>query len=137
MAKQPPKKAKKPSPTPEKSPKATPPGMESSAPAADKAAPPPDRPRASPPAKSTDAYKDGDIIFREGEPSDRAFEIIAGQVEITQPGPGGEEELARLEPGAAFGDMGILDHGNRSATAPAGGGARRGPVLPGAQRDTR
>lgn len=75
-------------------------------------------------AKSTDAYKDGDIIFREGETSDRAFEIITGQVEIAKTGRGGEVHLARLDPGEVFGEMGILDHGSRSATAKAVGSVR-------------
>ncbi len=69
-------------------------------------------------------YKDGDIIFREGEPSDCAFEIIKGQVEIAKSSSDGAVELAVLEPGEMLGEMGLLDHGDRSATAKAVGGTK-------------
>ncbi len=72
-------------------------------------------------ANPTARFKDGDIIFREGDASDRAFEIVAGQVEIAKAGSGGDVELARLGPGEMLGEMGIIDRGSRSATARAVG----------------
>jgi tetratricopeptide (TPR) repeat protein len=71
--------------------------------------------------KSKKTIADGEIIFREGESSDSAFEIVAGNVEITKSGGGGDVRLALLGPGEMFGEMGILDRGRRSATARAVG----------------
>lgn len=58
-----------------------------------------------------------DILFREGEPSDAAYYLLQGRVEILKSGPNGEITLAVLEPGATFGEMGLLDASPRSASA--------------------
>ncbi|MBN8530404.1 MAG: cyclic nucleotide-binding domain-containing protein [Alphaproteobacteria bacterium] len=58
-----------------------------------------------------------DIIFREGEPSDHAYYLLDGRVEILKSGPNGEVSLAILEPGSPFGEMGLLDASPRSASA--------------------
>ena len=46
--------------------------------------------------KAQQTFNDGDTIFREGEPSDRAFEIVSGKVEIAKQGDDGEVRLALL-----------------------------------------
>lgn len=59
-----------------------------------------------------------DIIFREGEVSDCAYVIVRGKVEILKHGSHGEVQLAVLEPGATFGEMGLFEpRSPRSATA--------------------
>jgi CRP-like cAMP-binding protein/tetratricopeptide (TPR) repeat protein len=64
-------------------------------------------------------YKDGDIVFQEGEASDTAFVITKGEVSLLKSGAKSPLELARIQPGDMFGEMGILDQGLRSATAKA------------------
>ncbi len=71
--------------------------------------------------KASKQFADGEVIFREGDASDRAFEIVSGNVEIAKIGDDGEMRLALLGPGQMFGEMGILDQGTRSATAKAVG----------------
>ena len=71
--------------------------------------------------KAQQTFNDGETIFREGEASDRAFEIVSGNVEIVKRGDDGAVRLALLSAGEIFGEMGILDDGKRSATAKAVG----------------
>ena len=71
--------------------------------------------------KAQQTFNDGDTIFREGEASDRAFEIVSGNIEIVKRGDDGDVRLALLGAGEIFGEMGVLDDGKRSATAKAVG----------------
>ncbi|MGB0682726.1 MAG: cyclic nucleotide-binding domain-containing protein [Magnetovibrionaceae bacterium] len=64
-------------------------------------------------------YSDGETLFREGEASESVFTLLSGTVELTLGSQDGLLELARLEPGELFGEMGILDGSPRSATATA------------------
>jgi len=67
-------------------------------------------------------HADGDVVFREGMPSSRMYVLLTGQVRITRnPGLDHEEVLAQLEPGACFGEMGLIDPSPRSARATAVG----------------
>ena len=68
-------------------------------------------------------FDDGDVIFREGDPSDVAFVVLSGRVELSAAGESGPVRLAMLKTGDLFGEVGILHGGVRSATATA-----RGPV---------
>lgn len=69
-----------------------------------------------------EAFEDGAIVFREGMPSSRMYVVLAGQVRITRnPGLADPEELALLDPGACFGEMGLIDPSPRSARATAVG----------------
>lgn len=62
--------------------------------------------------------KSGEFIFREGEPGDRLFAVLEGQVRISRQIPGiGEEALAILEVGDHFGEMSIIDDDVRSGDA--------------------
>jgi CRP-like cAMP-binding protein len=64
------------------------------------------------------AYGQGDHIFREGEPGDRIFAVLDGQVRISRHIPGiGEEALAILEVGDHFGEMTLVDDDVRSGDA--------------------
>lgn len=58
-----------------------------------------------------------EFIFREGDPSDNAYVLQSGRVEILKSADHGEIQLAVLEAGATFGEMGLLDGSPRSATA--------------------
>ncbi|MBX9584296.1 MAG: cyclic nucleotide-binding domain-containing protein [Gemmataceae bacterium] len=55
----------------------------------------------------------GDIFFRAGDPSDRAFLVIAGQVESVV----GANRVAAFGPGDVFGDMALVEERPRWSTA--------------------
>lgn len=62
-------------------------------------------------------FKDGHVIFREGEASHSAYVLVEGSVSLTKGGDKGAVTLALLQPGELFGEMSLLDEGLRSATA--------------------
>lgn len=68
------------------------------------------------------SFKDGEVIFRENDPSDAAYLVIEGKVEIVH---GREDDanttVATLGRGEYFGEMGVIDDKPRSATARAKG----------------
>ncbi len=60
----------------------------------------------------------GAIIFREGDPGDEMYVVVAGKVRISKQVPGiGEEALGILEAGSHFGEMAMIDESPRSADA--------------------
>ena len=64
----------------------------------------------------------GDCLFDEGDEDDKFFLVTAGAVEIVKAVPGGgEEKLAVRRAGDVFGEMALLNHAPRSATARAVG----------------
>lgn len=63
------------------------------------------------------SYDPGTVIFHEGDPADLFYIIIKGKVEIVKQHASGHEIiLATLESGQYFGEIGLLDNGQRSAT---------------------
>ena len=63
-------------------------------------------------------FNAGEIIFREGQWADYAYEIAVGRVGIfANYGAADQVELTTLVPGRFFGEMGVLDGTARSATA--------------------
>lgn len=62
------------------------------------------------------SFREGETIFREGDISDRAFQVVAGSVNVHLPGG----RVKNLGPGEIFGEMGLLDARPRSATVTAG-----------------
>ncbi|MEO3431047.1 cyclic nucleotide-binding domain-containing protein [Pelagibius sp. CAU 1746] len=68
------------------------------------------------------SFKDGEVIFRENDPSDAAYLIMEGKVEIIH-GRRSEANttVAVLGRGEYFGEMGVIDDKPRSATARAKG----------------
>ena len=68
-------------------------------------------------------FVSGAYIFREGESGNRLYLITEGEVRISRDVPGsGEEALAVLKPGAAFGEMAVFDRSERSTHAISNGG---------------
>jgi len=67
--------------------------------------------------RSKEIFADGDVIFREGERSDRAYEIFSGKVEILKDEGGKPVHQGYFGPGEMFGEMAVLDGGVHGATA--------------------
>lgn len=70
-------------------------------------------------------FEPGEVLFRQGEPSDSAFVIDDGHVSIRiADATGVEHEIAQLGPGEVLGEMGVMTGDNRTATALALGPVR-------------
>jgi CRP-like cAMP-binding protein len=70
-------------------------------------------------------YASGEQIFHEGEPGNRLFIVIEGEVRISRQIPGaGEEALAVLKAGSMFGEMAVFDRSERSTDAISHGGTK-------------
>jgi NTE family protein len=61
----------------------------------------------------------GDWLFREGEPSDRMFVVLAGRLDVIQQSPTGPRTLRLILPGEAVGEVGVLTGASRSASVQA------------------
>ena len=67
---------------------------------------------------SEETHEPGKLIFREGEVGQRLYLILEGKVRISRTLAGmGDEALAVLGPGEAFGEMSLIDDTARSADA--------------------
>ncbi|MGO8919389.1 MAG: Crp/Fnr family transcriptional regulator [Stellaceae bacterium] len=65
-------------------------------------------------------FASGEVIFRVGSPGQSMMAVLAGMVRITAPSTDGKEiVLADLGSGEVFGEMALLDGGERSADAAA------------------
>ena len=62
-------------------------------------------------------FKKGETIFLKGAPSDCAFIISSGAVEIIESTVRGEKVIGQLTENEIFGEMGLIDGQPRSATA--------------------
>lgn len=69
----------------------------------------------------TRKFSDGETLFREGEPGNRLYVLLAGSVEIVKNREEGSEVLTTIKPGNCFGEMAIVDSEPRSADARAAG----------------
>ena len=64
------------------------------------------------------SYNKGAVIFRQGDPGDCMYDIQFGKVGIFDHyGEPDEKKIADLYVDQLFGEMGLLDHAPRSATA--------------------
>lgn len=59
------------------------------------------------------SYKQGDTIFRAGDPADCMYAVVEGSVEIRIHG----SVIEQIAPGGVFGEMGLIDTQSRSAEA--------------------
>ena len=67
---------------------------------------------------SEESYRLGEFVFREGDVGDKLFLILDGKIRISREVAGmGEEALAVLGKGQAFGEMALIDEFPRSADA--------------------
>ena len=65
-----------------------------------------------------EGHDQGNAVFREGEVGDKLYLILDGKVRISRNLAGmGEEALAVMGPGEAFGEMSLIDDTPRSADA--------------------
>jgi CRP-like cAMP-binding protein/cytochrome P450 len=65
-------------------------------------------------------FRPGDVIIRQGDAADRFYILTEGRVEVRREhGTGEPVVLARLEPGAYFGEIGLLHRVPRTATVQA------------------
>ncbi len=70
------------------------------------------------------AYRDGDIIVRQGEAGECLFVVQEGQVQVVQTLEGTEVPLGSLGAGEVFGEMALFERELRSATVRALGPVR-------------
>jgi CRP-like cAMP-binding protein len=63
------------------------------------------------------AYNAGDIILREGDPSDVVYKIMSGDVEVFKEQDGQTIVLGVMKAGEFLGEMGVVDDEPRSASA--------------------
>ncbi|HEV7428776.1 MAG TPA: cyclic nucleotide-binding domain-containing protein [Thermoanaerobaculia bacterium] len=67
---------------------------------------------------SEERFKEGSMVFREGERGEKLYIVLDGRVRISKFIPGvGEEALAVLDRGDFFGEMALIDDKVRSADA--------------------
>jgi len=66
------------------------------------------------------SYREGEVVFVEGDIGRALFVLESGAVELTRPVPGGKPHvLYALRPGDFFGEMALLESLPRTATATA------------------
>ena len=61
------------------------------------------------------AFRAGDTVFREGEPGDLMYVVREGRVELRVKG----QLVETLGPGGVLGEMALIEHASRTATATA------------------
>ncbi len=66
----------------------------------------------------------GKELFREGDPGDGLFLVVAGEIEIIKRGSRGDRSLARLNAGGVLGEMSLITSDARSATGRATVGSK-------------
>ena len=70
-------------------------------------------------------FVSGEYVFKEGEPGNRLYLVVEGEVRISRMIPGsGEEALAVLKKGSLFGEMAVFDRSERSTDAISNGGCK-------------
>jgi tetratricopeptide (TPR) repeat protein len=74
-------------------------------------------------------FTNGQVIYREGDDSDRAFEVLSGAVELLADGPEGETRVGVARAGDMFGEQGLIAGGVRDQTARAVGQVMVRPIL--------
>ncbi len=67
-------------------------------------------------------FQDGEIIYREGDPSVAAYQVVEGVVVLFRAGQGAP--VSEIQAGGMFGDLGVLDKSPRATSARARGMAK-------------
>jgi CRP/FNR family transcriptional regulator, cyclic AMP receptor protein len=64
------------------------------------------------------SYRDGAIVFSQGDPGDALYGVVTGKIRISSSSRDGREIFLNImEPGDAFGEIALLDGHHRTATA--------------------
>src|SRR5436190_14742763 len=72
-----------------------------------------------------ETFRARQVIFRKGAPGRGLMAVLAGQVQIRSPGGDGRDAIINtIEEGEVFGEMALLDGGDRSADAVAAADCR-------------
>lgn len=61
-------------------------------------------------------YREGDVLFREGDPSDFVGRILEGRIAVEKDHGGESIRLGELDVGDVVGEMGVIERKPRSAT---------------------
>jgi CRP/FNR family cyclic AMP-dependent transcriptional regulator len=61
-------------------------------------------------------FAEGQILFREGDPSDGVFRLVSGTVDVIRELDGDPILLGRVSAGQFVGEMGVIENRPRSAT---------------------
>ena len=69
-------------------------------------------------------FKQGEIIFREGDPATEIYVIKSGKVDVSS----GNRQLATIGENGIFGEMALIDKAPRSATVTAASDVELVPV---------
>jgi CRP-like cAMP-binding protein len=64
-------------------------------------------------AQETRTYAAGDVVFREGDDGHHMYGVIAGRIEVRK----GDRVLDTCGPDDVFGELALVDHVPRTATA--------------------
>jgi len=66
------------------------------------------------------SYRNGEIIFSQGDPGDALYAVVTGKIRISAGAADGREIFLNImEPGDTFGEIALLDGGTRTASATA------------------
>lgn len=89
------------------------------------------------------SFRDGAIIFSQGDPGDALYGVISGRIRISASGQDGREIFLNImEPGDTFGEIALLDGAQRTAAATASAPSelfviKREPFIQLLQRDPK
>ena len=62
------------------------------------------------------SFRDGEVVFLEGDPGDRLYLILSGSMHVYVQRQGSIITYDHLQPGECFGEMALVEEGPRSAT---------------------
>lgn len=64
-------------------------------------------------------YRDGEVLFRQGDDGDAAYVILSGVVDVYKEGPSGADKIASVGSSSVVGEIAILCGTPRNATVKA------------------
>ena len=67
--------------------------------------------------QTTKKYKEGEVVFSEGDAGNEMYIITSGRIRITQKNNGGQIILEELKPQSFFGEMALFTNRTRVASA--------------------